>query len=76
MHFSPSAISAQTWRAARGGYIHPNRKRFLCAAHTEADLKKTRDVAEECFELTRLKLAVQSDKARVGAPAPQTAPQT
>jgi len=43
--------------ARRGIYIHPHHNWFLSAAHTEADIKQTLDVAEECFKLTRQKFA-------------------
>jgi glutamate-1-semialdehyde 2,1-aminomutase len=43
--------------ARRGIYIHPHHNWFLSAAHTEADIKQTLEVAEECFKLTRQKFA-------------------
>lgn len=41
--------------AKRGIFFHPHHNWFVCAALTDADLKKTLDVSEECFKLTREK---------------------
>ena len=41
--------------ARRGIFFHPHHNWFICAALTEADLKRTLDVANDCFKLTKEK---------------------
>jgi glutamate-1-semialdehyde 2,1-aminomutase len=43
--------------AARGVYIHPHHNWFLSAAHTEADIRRTLDVADEAFGEVRRQFA-------------------
>jgi glutamate-1-semialdehyde 2,1-aminomutase len=39
--------------ARRGIFFHPHHNWFVCAAITDADIRKTLDVSEECFKLTK-----------------------
>jgi glutamate-1-semialdehyde 2,1-aminomutase len=41
--------------ARRGIFFHPHHNWFVCAALTDADLRKTFDVSAECFALTKKK---------------------
>jgi len=41
--------------ARRGIFLHPHHNWFVCAAMEEADIKKTLNVASECFKLTAKK---------------------
>ncbi len=41
--------------AKRGIFFHPHHNWFICAAMTEADIRKSVDVAAECFRLTKEK---------------------
>ena len=48
----------QRWCAEctrRGAYFAPHHNWFVCAAMEEADIKKTLNVASECFKLTAKK---------------------
>ena len=39
--------------ARRGIFFHPHHNWFVCAAMKEADIRRTLDVASECFKLTK-----------------------
>jgi glutamate-1-semialdehyde 2,1-aminomutase len=41
--------------ARRGIFFHPHHNWFVCAAMTEADIRKSLDVASECFGLVKTK---------------------
>ncbi|MCX5906668.1 MAG: aminotransferase class III-fold pyridoxal phosphate-dependent enzyme, partial [Deltaproteobacteria bacterium] len=43
--------------ARRGIFFHPHHNWFVCAAITEADIRKTIEVAHECFKLTQDKFS-------------------
>ena len=40
-----------TSAARRGIFLHPHHNWFICAGHTEADIKQTLEVTDECFKL-------------------------
>ncbi|RJO64123.1 MAG: aminotransferase class III-fold pyridoxal phosphate-dependent enzyme [Myxococcales bacterium] len=39
--------------AKRGVLLHPHHNWFICAAHTEADIMRALDVADECFAVVK-----------------------
>ena len=39
----------------RGIFFHPHHNWFVCAALTDEDIRKTLDVAAQCFKLTKEK---------------------
>jgi glutamate-1-semialdehyde 2,1-aminomutase len=41
---------------ARGVFFHPHHNWFACAAHTDADIDYTRDMADQAFRQTRQEL--------------------
>jgi glutamate-1-semialdehyde 2,1-aminomutase len=41
---------------ARGVFLHPHHNWFLCAAHTDADIDHTLEMADEAFAVTRKEL--------------------
>jgi glutamate-1-semialdehyde 2,1-aminomutase len=41
---------------ARGVFLHPHHNWFVCAAHTDADVDYTLEVADQAFALTRKEL--------------------
>jgi glutamate-1-semialdehyde 2,1-aminomutase len=41
---------------ARGVFLHPHHNWFLCAAHTDADIDRTLEMADVAFALTRKEL--------------------